>query len=221
MQVHHFPELKEDGVTVTFDRETALVHEDRLFLTWEHPMLSGGMDLLLGSERGNAALSICKVPGLKTGDMLLEVMYNVECVAPATLQIARFLPPSVVRLLINNRGEDLADKFPINQLQGLAVDLGKQTIMQIISSQQEMIRRMLHHAEKHVANRLPDRVTQAITKMQTELETERQRLTALSRINPNVRQEEIDAIQHRMKLLHDYLRTARLHQDAIRLIIAA
>ncbi|NNF97573.1 MAG: RNA polymerase-associated protein RapA, partial [Halobacteria archaeon] len=39
MQVHHFPELKDEGVTVTFDRETALVHEDRMFISWEHPMV--------------------------------------------------------------------------------------------------------------------------------------------------------------------------------------
>ena len=221
MQVHHFPELKAEGVTVTFDRQTALVHEDRLFLTWEHPMLSGGMDLLLGSERGNAALSVCKVPGLQTGEMLLEVMYNVECVAPTYLQIERFLPPSVVRLLINARGEDLAEQYPVSQLQGLPVDLGKHTVTQIISSQQEMIRRMLHQADKHTAIRLPTLVTQAMDKMQTELEQELQRLTALQRINPNVRQDEIEAMQQRLKLLDQYLQTARLHQDAIRLVIAA
>ncbi len=221
MQVHHFPELKEDGVTVTFDRETALVHEDRLFLTWEHPMLIGGMDLLLGSERGNAALSVCRLPGLKTGEMLLEMMYNVECVAPAYLQVERFLPPSVVRLLLNNRGEDLSDKFRVAQLQGLPVDLGKQTIAQIISSQQEYIRRMLHQADKLSANRLPALVAQAMNKMESELEQELQRLTALQRVNPNVRQDEIDNMRERMKLLHKYLHTARLHQDAVRLIIAA
>ena len=221
MQVHHFPELKDEGVTVTFDRQTALVHEDRLFLSWEHPMLRGGMDLLLGSERGNAVLSVCKIPGLKTGAMLLEVMYNVECVAPAYLQIERFLPPSVVRQLLNLRGDDLADKYHIEQLQGLPVDLGKQTIAQIISSQQENLRRMLHQAEKHTANRLPGLVTQAMHKMEMELTQELLRLTALQRVNPNVRQDEIDALHEKMKLLHTYLQTARLHQDAIRLIIAA
>ena len=221
MQVHHFPGLKEEGVTVTFDRETALVHEDRLFLTWEHPMLIGGMDLLLGSERGNAALSVCKLPGLKTGALLLEVMYNIECVAPAYLQTERFLPPSVVRLLVTPPGEDLADKYDVAQLQVLPVDLGKQTISQIISSQQEVIRRMLHQTEKHTARRLSVLITQATDKMETELEQELQRLTALQRVNPNVRQDEIDALREKMQQLRHHLHTARLHQDAVRLIIAA
>ena len=221
MQVHHFPELKDEGVTVTFDRDTALVHEDRLFLSWEHPMLLGGMDLLLGSERGNAALSVCKLPGLKTGEMLLEVMYNVECVAPAHLQIERFLPPSVVRLLINSRGEDLDEKYAIEQLQGLPVDLGKQTIAQIISTQQEYLRRMLNLAEKQSVTLLPTLVTTANNTMQTELTQELQRLTALQRVNPNVREDEIESLREQMQLLHRYLHTARLHQDAVRLIITA
>jgi ATP-dependent helicase HepA len=221
MQVHHFPELKDEGVTVTFDRETALVHEDRLFLSWEHPMLTGGMDLLLGSERGNAALSVCKLPGLKTGEMLLEVMYNVECVAPAYLQVERFLPPSVVRLLINSRGEDLSEKYTIEQLQGLPVDLGKQTITQIISTQQEYLRRMLNLAEKQSVTLLPTLVTTANNKIETELAEELQRLTELQRVNPNVREDEIESLREQMQLLHRYMQTARLHQDAVRLIIAA
>jgi ATP-dependent helicase HepA len=221
MQVHHFPELKDEGVTVTFDRKTALVHEDRLFLSWEHPMLTGGMDLLLGSERGNAALSVCKLPGLKTGEMLLEVMYNVECVAPAYLQVERFLPPSIVRLLINSRGEDLSEKYTIEQLQGLPVDLGKQTITQIISTQQEYLRRMLNLAEKQSVTLLPTLVTTANNKIETELAEELQRLTELQRVNPNVREDEIESLREQMQLLHRYMQTARLHQDAVRLIIAA
>ena len=221
MQVHHFPELKEEGVTVTFDRETALVHEDRMFVSWEHPMVTGGLDLLLGSERGNAALSVCKIAGIKTGEMLLEVVYTLECVVPGYLQVNRFLPPSVVRLLINLRGEDLSKKYTVEQLQGLSVDLGKQTIMQIIGTQQDKLRQMLAQAEHQAEQQLPLLIMTAVDTMDTELNQELQRLTALQQVNPNVRQEEIDALQEQQQQLKHYMQTARLHQDAIRLIITA
>jgi ATP-dependent helicase HepA len=220
MQVHHFPELKDEGVTVTFNRETALVHEDRMFISWEHPMVTGGLDLLLGSERGNAALSVCKIAGMKTGQMLLEVVYNVECVAPGYLQVNRFLPPSVVRLLINSRGEDLSNQYTVEQLQGLPVDLGKQTILQIISSQQDKLRQMLQLAEHQAEQQLPLLVMSAIDSMETELKQELQRLSALQQVNPNVRQEEIDAVREQQRL-KQHMQKARLHQDAIRLIITA
>jgi ATP-dependent helicase HepA len=221
MQVHHFPELKDEGVTVTFDRETALVHEDRMFISWEHPMVTGGLDLLLGSERGNAALSVCKIAGMKTGEMLLEVVYNVECVAPGHLQVNRFLPPSIVRLLINSRGENLSEQYTVEQLQGLPVDLGKQTISQIISSQQDKLRQMLQLAEQQAEQQLPLLVMSAIDSMDSELKQELQRLSALQQVNPNVRQEEIDALQQQKQQSKQYMQTARLHQDAIRLIITA
>ena len=45
------PAIKHDTLIVTFDRETAIKHEDIEFLTWDHPMVSGIMDLILGSEK--------------------------------------------------------------------------------------------------------------------------------------------------------------------------
>jgi len=153
--------------------------------------------------------------------MLLEVVYTLECVVPGYLQVNRFLPPSVVRLLINARGEDLSNQYTVEQLQGLPVDLGKQTILQIISSQQEQLRQMLAQAEHLAEQQLPLLVTTAVDTMDTELNQELQRLSAMQQVNPNVRQDEIDALQEQQQLLKQYMQTARLHQDAIRLIITA
>jgi ATP-dependent helicase HepA len=80
---------------------------------------------------------------------------------------------------------------------------------------------MLNLAEKQAATRLPPLLTTAINKMQAELAQELQRLTELQRVNPNVREDEVESLREQMQLLHRYLQTARLHQDAIRLIIAA
>lgn len=46
MLVPDFPGLKEEGVTVTFDRELALAREEMEFLTWDHPMIRQGIDLV-------------------------------------------------------------------------------------------------------------------------------------------------------------------------------
>ena len=47
-----FPGLPSGGFTITFDRERALVREDMQFMTWDHPLVTGAFDLLLGSEKG-------------------------------------------------------------------------------------------------------------------------------------------------------------------------
>ena len=56
MHEHSFPGLSEDGLTATYDRSKALVREDMQFHTWEHPMVTGSMDMILSGEFGNATL---------------------------------------------------------------------------------------------------------------------------------------------------------------------
>ena len=50
MFVPHFPELPNEGMRVTFLRERALEREEVTFLTWDHPMVVGVLDLILGGE---------------------------------------------------------------------------------------------------------------------------------------------------------------------------
>jgi ATP-dependent helicase HepA len=98
-----FPGLPAGGFTVTCDRERALVREDVQFLTWDHPLVTGALDMLLGSEKGNSSLT--RDTKSKTGALTLEAIYIVECIAPASLHIDRFLPPTPVR--INVEGDEV------------------------------------------------------------------------------------------------------------------
>ena len=56
----HFPGLIEDGMSVTFDRETALSNENLHFLSWEHPMVIESMEMITTEEKGNASLVTLK-----------------------------------------------------------------------------------------------------------------------------------------------------------------
>ena len=107
-----FPGLPEDGLTITFDRAAALAHEDREFLTWEHPMVRGAMELVTHSDLGSSALTLLRDTRFKPATLLLEAIYIAECPAPPALGIARFLPPTALRLVIDGQGRDLADTLP-------------------------------------------------------------------------------------------------------------
>jgi ATP-dependent helicase HepA len=85
-----FPGLPAEGVTVTSDRRRALAREDLQFLTWDHPLVTGALDLLLGSEKGNCSFV--------EGDGGAEAIYVLECIAPSHLHIDRFLPPTPIRV---------------------------------------------------------------------------------------------------------------------------
>src|SRR5690606_826464 len=46
MLIPDFPELPEEGISVSFSREQALGREDLAFLSWEHPLVTAAMDLV-------------------------------------------------------------------------------------------------------------------------------------------------------------------------------
>ena len=54
MAVDAFPHLDPDGMTVCFDRNQALSREDIHFITWEHPMAQGALELMTRQSFGNS-----------------------------------------------------------------------------------------------------------------------------------------------------------------------
>ncbi len=99
-----FPGLPSEGITVTCDRKRALAREDIQFLTWDHPLVTGALDLLLGSEKGNSS-SIQRLDAAAPR-FALDAVYVLECVAPPHLHADRFLPPTPVRVVVEG------DAFP-------------------------------------------------------------------------------------------------------------
>jgi hypothetical protein len=53
--VDDFPGLKADGLTATRGRAPCAAREDLQFLTWDHPLASGALDMLLGPSEATAA----------------------------------------------------------------------------------------------------------------------------------------------------------------------
>ena len=106
----------DEGVTITYDRNQALSREDMQFLTWEHPMVQGGMDLVLSGSMGNTSVALIKNKALKPGTVLLELLYVSEVVAPRALQLGRYLPPAALRCLLDANGNDLASKVAFDTL---------------------------------------------------------------------------------------------------------
>ncbi|MDP2284255.1 MAG: SNF2-related protein, partial [Pseudohongiella sp.] len=58
MLLPSFPGLPDEGFEACFKREQALRREDRAYLTWQHPTVTGAMDLVLNSHQGKASMSV-------------------------------------------------------------------------------------------------------------------------------------------------------------------
>ncbi|CAL1239852.1 RNA polymerase-associated protein RapA [Candidatus Methylocalor cossyra] len=216
----HFPELPEDGVTVTLDRAIGLAREDMLFLTFEHPMVRGAMDMILNSAHGNATLGIVRHPELGPGQLLLETFYRVECAAPKRLHIGRFFPPTLLRFLFDQRGTDLS-ALPFESFAELPRSWERGDALELIRGQRATIDRLLALAERKAQAQLPALIAAGSKRMLDTLTGELKRLAALRRVNPNVRQEELDQLKENALEMHNSIQAAQLRLDAVRLLVTA
>ncbi len=215
----NFPCLPEDGSTITFDRDTALINENYQLLTWDHPMVSGVLDLVLSDEIGNASIGLLKAEALPVGTFFLECLFTVEATAPAHLQLGRYLPTTPIRILVDKKGNDLGDKVSEAVLDKQLTPVKKIMALQLIKALKSQIAPLVTKAEFHGEQQISAIQAKALKSMQSKLGQEQQRLTALKAINPNVRQAEIDFLAHQQDELSHYIDKAQLTFEAVRMIV--
>ena len=217
----NFPSLPEDGTTITFNRNTALSCEDYQLISWDHPMVTGAIDLVLSDEIGNASIGLLKNPALPAGTFFLECIFTVEATAPSHLQLGRYLPTTPIRVLVDKNGNDLADKVTEDVLDKQLSPVKKKIALQLVKALKSQVAPLVTKAEGHAENQISEIQTKALENMHTTLDDELSRLTALSEINPSVRKEELDFIKHQQEELTSYISKAQLTFEAIRMIVVS
>jgi len=220
MYIGAFPGLADEGLTATYDRTTALSRDDMHFLTWEHPMLTGAIDLILGENKGNASVSILKNKAVKAGTLLVESLYKLECIAPKYLQAQRFLPYQCFRLLTDTNGSNLAANVSHINLSKQCSKLDKRNARLVLKSEQKKLRSILSRTDKLAHEQTKEIIEQTVSKMKYSQQNELSRLVSLKDKNPNIREEELAFLEKQTALLEKYLSETNLQLEAIRVIVA-
>lgn len=216
-----FPGLPEEGLTATFSRQHALAHEDRSFLTREHPMTRAAMELVTRSHLGSSALILTQDERFAASALLLEAVYVAECPAPPTLNAQRFLPPNARRLLIDEQARERSAEIDPDALGGRCLRGNKALARALLKTKSKIIEAMVEVAEQAATRETRALREAAQARMREQLDGEIARLTALAARNPAVRLEEIDAAQAERDALAEALANSRLRLDAIRVIVFA
>jgi ATP-dependent helicase HepA len=219
LRLSHFPHLPEEGMTVTVSRDCALIREDMQFLTLEHPMMIAAMDLVLSSETGNASMSVANHPLLNGGQFLLECLFIIECPAPTELQIGRFLPPTPIRILIDQNKDDKSQLIRHDDLIETHDRLNKEQIGNFLSEQRPLIQQLLAFAEQQAQIKMQSLIKKSTQTMIDSLTYEIKRLVSLKKINPSIKPIEIEQLKEVRLSLHENINEAQLKLDAIRFIV--
>ncbi len=215
----YFPGLREEGTTVTFDRDVAQLREDMQFLTWEHPMVSESMEMILGSELGNTAIGAIKLKSIPAGTVLLEAFFTVHSTAPASLQLQRFLPAMPIRVLLASTGKDLTDTIKHSQLNKLCEHVKKSSRPAIIKQVRPILEQLASQAQDIARDQIPPLIDAAMQQTTAALNSEVERLQELQRLNGSVRDEEILYFQQRLQDSLAYIQQAGIDLQGLRLVI--
>lgn len=214
-----FPELPEDGCTVTVSRELALQREDWIFMGWEHPWMEGAMETLLASSLGQACVGALTLKGVPTGSRLYELVFTVSLSAPRHLGVHRYLSLAPQRLLLDSNARDLSALLPHERLNERVEKLPRGAASKIVRQLRSEIEERIDAAEKSFDAQLETLKKEAMDAYSHTMDTEIDRLQALQRVNPAVRDEEIDSLCARRDAGLAALNAARSSLQGARLVL--
>jgi len=218
--LNSFPGLSDEGMTITYSRDTALSFEDAHFITWEHPMVVSTLDMVMAQELGNTAVTAADYSGVERGTVLLECLYTLEAAPVEGLQTDRYLPPTIIRILLDEKGLDHNARLAHEIINAKRVQVDIDTSNKIVRAKQKILKAMLERCDSSAQKQVATVLEQAHKDSGETLLREVNRLKALSKVNPNVRESEILFFENQLAALTKVLDSANLRLDALRVIVA-
>lgn len=210
------PALLPEGQLMSLKRTKALHDEQMMFLSWEHPLVSGMMDELLSTEKGNASFAIYLDEDSRT--FLLESIFVAECASALDLQVSRYLPSTPIRLVVNHKLEDLSSKFSVEDFLENLEEGEPHRVLDLPQVVDGLIPGMLEKSKELAEELKAQIVSNALSEM-NKRETEAiERLQALAKVNPTVSEKDIKILQDQRDRLSEAISNTLVRMDAVRFV---
>jgi ATP-dependent helicase HepA len=217
MYLPHFPGLNNEGMTVTFKRESALKREDVTFLSWDHPMVIGIMDFISSKEMGNATMATWKNPSKEP--FLFEGYFVLSSIADKKLQLQKWFPPTPLRVLLNSQMQDMTQKLPKKFIDENVESLDQEKRAQLKELPKDFIKECIKKGKELCITRAKQYKDKFKDDMLKFMNAEIERLEALRKVNPTVSETEILLLRFNRDQMAKAMDKAELSLDSLRIII--
>lgn len=215
----YFPHLLEEGMTITYDRDIALANETFHYITWEHPMVTEVLELILTQEKGNTAFAVLKNSGLNAGQIFLECRYLVAATGKSSMQLSRYLPPINQRFLLAEAGVDVGDKLTETLVNKFKNSVPMNVAVEVLKAKLPVIKKLLAKADEMMQAKLPAIKNHASQQIEKNLVAEIERLQQLAKHNGQVRDEEIEFLQNNLQTATDAINKTQPQLDSLRVLV--
>lgn len=218
MQTESFPYLTDSGLSVTFEREVALRREDFTFLTWDHPMVTAAMDLILDEGYGQADCEVITDTNITKGLTLVEATYTLQCTADPALQIEHYLPSSSHTYYVGIDGANYSELLLPSMVDAQRQRYDRNQLKGVVQKNRANIEPLIEKTVALAEAEVPEVVSDARIAIETEFDEERSRLVALQAINSTIRTDEIEALDQRRASLLKALEGTHSRLAAVRVL---
>ncbi|GAB5527805.1 MAG: RNA polymerase-associated protein RapA [Roseivirga sp.] len=211
-----FPGIPDQGISITFDRKRALSREDVSFVSWDHPMATGAIDMVLGDGLGGAGFAILR--GGEENAILIEALFVLETSGGQDLHVDRFLPATPLRVVVDHTGEEVTAEYPAEMLNQRLIPGQIDDLIENDTLVDVVLPKILAIA-REVADSLADKeVTDALERMDATMKHEIGRLAFLYKKNKDIRPDEIKTALKEQATLGQLINDARIRLDSLQLI---
>ena len=212
--------LDEEGMSVAFTREQAQVRENAEYITLEHPFTNSIFEMVHTQSFGNTSVALLKSAAIPQGSLMIEMWFRVEVIAPKILNLAASLPQQLIRVLLNEQGQDLSAKINSAMLHPFVHRLDMNNARQVVKLRRDVIEARYKEAEQLAKAQVKDFSEKARQRYNDRLQQEVDRLTYLKEHNPSIRDDELDRLKAQQAQGVELLEHLSLVPDSIRVMVA-
>ncbi len=211
-----FPSIPQEGIHISFDRKRALSREDVSFISWDHPMTTGALDMVLSSTFGNASFGLIR--GTGSPALVLELIFVLETAGKHNEYVDRFLPNTPLRIVVDHSGNDVTDSYPVEMLNKKLLPSKIDALLENDALVDTMLPNMISGATSIAEEQGAKEISNGLKRMESSLDHEINRLKALHKMNKHIRPDEINIARKERAKMTTIINNARIRLDALLLI---
>lgn len=213
-----YPGLNSEGVSVSFNRDFSLKRDDIEFMSWEHPIAQGTMELFVTTELGN--MCVASHQGKLPLQIGLEFFFKLDVHDALGSDSYHYLPVTPVRVLVGPTGEDLTSKVPKNKVDLSVIESSKEMKEQLSSLPKDQFKSLLEKAKNIAFKRAQKYKQDAIEKLEHDTNLNLDRVNNLIKVNKLIDKNSIKQIIDKKEYIDLKIQNSTIDIDAIRIIVS-
>ncbi|SHK73034.1 ATP-dependent helicase HepA [Reichenbachiella agariperforans] len=211
-----FPSIPDEGISVTFDRKRALSREDLSFISWDHPMVTGAIDMVLSMGTGGTGFGVLR--GTEGTGILLEATFVLETAGRSGVHVDRFLPSTPLRVVVNHSGDEVTGDYSVDMFRQQLIPGRIDDLLDNETLVDAIIPEMIKTATEVAEQMKKEAIEGGLQRMNQTLDHEIGRLASLYKRNKAIRQDEVRTALEEKEVLTTLIGDARIRMDSVQLI---